>query len=117
MEAGLDDGILLGVNAAADFMALPGGYAKLVTKAAQLQAIFRTGGSAIVARGQDVFVLHRHGADVVTAAGGALRHHRGYLEEILVNCWPGNRYFHFKLTSNLSACFSRSDSEASLIMV
>jgi len=69
VQAGLDNDILLGVDAPADFMSCPGGYPQLVPQATNLQAVLGAGRSAIVAGSQDVLVFYRHGANVMPTAG------------------------------------------------
>ena len=69
MQAGLYDDVLLGVNTPADFVPFPRWYIQLITEAANLKAVPGAGGSAIIARGQYMFVSDRHGANMMPAAG------------------------------------------------
>jgi len=69
VQARLYNYILLGVDAPADFMPCPGGYAQLIPQATNLQAVLGAGRSAIVAGGQDVLVFYRHGANMMPTAG------------------------------------------------
>jgi len=84
VEGGLNDNILLGVDSPADFMPLPGWYLKLIPETAQLKAVLETSRGAVVTGSQYMLVPDRHRPDMVTAAGGALGDHGGYLEEIFI---------------------------------
>ena len=62
---GLDDGVLLGVNAVAELVLGAGGYAELSPQALLLvNAAWYTGGRTVVARGEDALVFHYYGADL-----------------------------------------------------
>jgi hypothetical protein len=52
VECGLNYGILLCVKSAAEFMTLAGRNAQLLAQAADIQAVVKAGGGAIVARGE-----------------------------------------------------------------
>ncbi len=75
----LYDGILLGMDSAADFVPFPRGYIQLVPETPQFETILAAGGSAVVSGGKDVLVFNRHRSDVVTQAGRTLGDHGGNL--------------------------------------
>jgi len=85
MQGGLDDDILLGMNRPAYLLPLARGNPLLVPEATQLKAVLQAGGGTIVAGGQDMFVPDSDCPHVVPTTGGALRHHRGYLEKIVID--------------------------------
>lgn len=90
----LDDGVLLGMQAAADLVALAAGHAELLTQAAGLGAMAHAGGHAVVAGGQYAAVLHDDGPYGATHARGA----RGDLvrqrHEVLVPAGAMVEWFH-----------------------
>ena len=69
VQGGLYDNVLLGVNTTADFMPRPRRYPQFITQTTAFQTVSETRRSAIITRGQYVFILYRHGADVVPPAG------------------------------------------------
>jgi hypothetical protein len=64
----LDNGILLGVKAPAEFMALSGRDTQLFTKAADVQTVGETGRSPIVACRQDLLIFDQNGAHMSSQA-------------------------------------------------
>jgi hypothetical protein len=50
MECRLNDGILLCMQSAAEFMTLTGGNTQLFSQAADVEAVLKAGGGTIVAR-------------------------------------------------------------------
>ena len=93
MHGGLNDDILLGMQAPAYLVPLTGRDAQLLPQATDLQTVGDPGGRAIVARGQDAFVLDGNGAHLATGAGGALAHHIGDVHEVVR---PGKSVLHGK---------------------
>ena len=83
VHGGLDDDVLLRVQAAADLVALPGRDAHLLAQAARLQAVAHAGGRAVVTGGQDVPVLDGDGAHLAAQAGGTLTHQIGDVHEVI----------------------------------
>ena len=51
MQRGLDDNVLLGMNAPAFFLSGPRFYAQFVSEAAEFKTIFKSSGSSVVAGG------------------------------------------------------------------
>ena len=69
VKAGLNNDILLGVNAATGLMPLPGGYAEFISKAAKLKTILHTGGSTIITGRQDMLIPDSYRPDMMAATG------------------------------------------------
>ena len=63
MIGGLDDCVLLGVQPPAKLVPLARGYARLLTDAAQVQAVSEAARGPVVAGGEDALLLHDEGAD------------------------------------------------------
>lgn len=84
MKGSLDDDILFGMNCPADLLPLTRGNPLLIAEATQLKAVFQTSSGPIITSGQDMLVPDSNSSHMVSKAGGALRHHRGYLEEIVI---------------------------------
>ena len=85
VERRLNDAILLGMDGAANLVTGAGWDILRIPEAAQFEAVFQSGGSAIVAGGQDMLIPHGHRTDMVPEAGRALGHHRGHLEKVFVD--------------------------------
>jgi len=69
VEARLYDYILLGVDAAADFVSCPRRYIQLIPQTTKLKAVLGARGGAIVASSQYVFIPYRYCPDMMSAAG------------------------------------------------
>jgi hypothetical protein len=79
MQSRLYDGVLLGVNGAADFMPLAGWYIQFIPKAPQFEAILAVSGCPVVAGGKNMLVFNRHRPDMMAQAGGSLGDYGGNL--------------------------------------
>lgn len=65
----LDDGVLLGVDTAAQLMLLSGGNAELLAQAADVEAMRKPRRSSVVSAGDDALVVNQDGADGAAQAG------------------------------------------------
>ena len=83
----LDDGVLLGMQTAANLVALPAGNAELLAQATRLGAMAQPAGNAVVTRCQDAAVLNDHRAHRTAQARGAGFHLLGQIHEVLVPAW------------------------------
>jgi hypothetical protein len=82
----LDNGILLGVKAPAEFMAFSGGDSELFTKATDLQTVGQTGRSSIVSCRQDLLIFDQNGANMSSQTGRAFGDEMGDIHEVF---FPG----------------------------
>jgi len=80
---GLDNCILLTVEAPAEFMPLPGRDSSLLPKTTDVQAVFQPGRSSIVTRGQDFFIFDEHRSYLPPQAGRSLGNEMSDVHEIL----------------------------------
>ena len=85
VDGGLNDDVLLGMEPAADFVALARRDAETLAQAACLQAVGHASGRAVVACGKNALVLDGNGADLASGAGGAFTDEIGDIHEIV---WP-----------------------------
>ena len=79
----LDDDVLFRVEAPADFMPLAGRHAELFAQATDIEAMRYLGRCAVIAGGEDAFVLDGYGPDPAAQAGRALRHEGGDVHEVV----------------------------------
>jgi hypothetical protein len=86
MVGRLDNGILLGVKAPAEFMAFSGRDTQLFTKATDVQTVGETGRSPIVACGQDLLIFDQNGAHMSSQTGRAFGNEMGDIHEVF---FPG----------------------------
>ncbi len=84
MLGSLDDCILLGMKTTADFVSFPGWDSHLFAKTSAVEAMLDARGCTVVARGENVLVLHDHSAHLATQAGGPLLHQMRDFHEIFV---------------------------------
>jgi hypothetical protein len=82
MKGGLDNGVLLGVNAATQLMALSGSDIELLSQTPDIDAMTDATRSPIVPGTQHPFISHDNGPHGPTAAGGALGDQRGDLHKV-----------------------------------
>ena len=100
-SGGCDNGILLGMDTAAQLIALATGNTQLLTTAdTQVTAVGTSAGRTVIAGRNDLIILNDDGADVVAQAGGTLQNGLGDIEIIIMLvssvhfCYPHNdRYF------------------------
>ena len=83
MYRGLNDDVLLRVEAPADFMPLAGRHAELFAQATDIEAMRYLGRCAVIAGGEDAFVLDGYGPNPAAQAGRALRHEVGEVQEVV----------------------------------
>src|SRR5512133_4038924 len=81
---GLDDGVLLGVQAAAELVALPGRDIEPLAQAAGRITVGNAGRNPVVSGGQDVAILDQHSTNLSAQTGGAGGHQVGDIHEILI---------------------------------
>lgn len=86
-DGGLYDGVLFGVEAAADFVSLALGYVHLFAEAADFFAVFESFGCAVVAGAEDVFVFDEDGADFASEAGAACGDEVCHFHEVFIVGW------------------------------
>ena len=86
MVSRLDDCILFCMEAATQFMALPGGDSLFLAEAANVQAVLQARRGSIVTRRQDFLVFDEDRADLPSQAGRALGDEMRDVHEIL---FPG----------------------------
>ena len=84
VQGGLDDRILFGMQATAEFMPFAGGDTLLLAQTANFKAMTDLGRSAIVAGGDNALVAHEDGPHLTAQAGGTLRDHLGDAHEVLI---------------------------------
>jgi hypothetical protein len=82
----LDNGILLGVKATAEFMAFSGRDTQLFTKATDVQTVGETGRSPIVACGQDLLIFDQNGAHMSSQASRTFGNEMSDIHEVF---FPG----------------------------
>ena len=75
VHGGLNDNVLFGMNRPADFRPGAGRNILRVAQAAQFQAVFYAGRSAVVTGGEDVFIFYSHRAHMMPQAGAAFRNY------------------------------------------
>ena len=83
MHRSLNDDVLFRVEAPADFMPLAGRHAELFAQTADIEAMRHLGRCAVIAGGEDAFVLDGYGPDPAAQAGRALRHEVGDVHEVV----------------------------------
>ena len=88
VDGRLDDGVLLGVDGAAELVALAGGDAQLIAQTADVETVSHAARGAVVPGREDALVAHEDGADLAAQTGGAGRRLTGELEEVLVPARP-----------------------------
>ena len=86
----LDDGVLFGMNAPAEFMPLAGFDIHFLTETADFPAMANTAGGTVITGCQDPFVLDDQRAHGPPQAGGAFGHQNGDVHEIF---FPGRTLF------------------------
>jgi hypothetical protein len=64
VHGGLDDGVLFGVDSAAELVAFTRGHAQLFAQAAHVEAVAHAARGAVVTGGEHALVAHQHGADL-----------------------------------------------------
>lgn len=79
----LDDHVLLGVQAAADFMTLTGGNTQLLAQATHFQAVRHARRSAVIAGGRMRLSLTATAPTLRRVHGGSLAHQVGDIHEII----------------------------------
>jgi hypothetical protein len=84
MVGRLDNGVLFGMETAAQLMTFPGGNGLKFAEAADVEAVPQPGRSTVVTRGQDLFVLDEDGPHMPPEAGGPFGHEMGDVHEIFV---------------------------------
>ncbi len=109
MEGALDDGVLLGVEAAAVFPALAGGDPQLRAAAADLFAVREARGGAVVPGGEEALVSHEDGPDPAPEAGGPARDDASHLEKVFVPAWSSVHRFATLLPASV---LGRAEKEA-----
>jgi len=82
----LDDGVLLRMKTAAEFMAFSGGDAPLLSKATNIETVVQSGRGAVVPCGKNLFIFNQGGSDLTSEAGRPLGDQVGDTHEIL---FPG----------------------------
>ena len=86
MIGGLDDGILLCMEPAAELMSFPRGDAQSLAKTPNFQAMFQSRGSSIVTRCENLFISDKNSPYLPTQAGRALCDEMGDVHEVF---FPG----------------------------
>jgi len=84
VDARLDDGVLFGMHAAAEFVVLSGGNLQLFAQASHLSTVGDALGAAIIAAGEDLIVSYQDGAHLAPQTGAALGGKKGHLHKILL---------------------------------
>ena len=82
--SGLHDCVLLGVNAAAQLVHLPGGHVELFPQAADDGAVGQAFGRAVIAGGDYLLVFDDNRAYAAAQTGRSFADHLRYFHEILV---------------------------------
>ncbi len=86
-RGGLDDGVLLGVQPAAELVTFAGGNLEPLPQAAGSVAVAYAGWNTIVAGGQNIAIFDQKGANLTSQAGGTGCHQTGDVHEILIPGW------------------------------
>jgi len=87
VTGGLDNGILLGVQAAAEFVALSRGDIETFPQAAAGIAVRDAGRYPVVSGGQDIALLDKQSPNLSAQACGTGGNEPGYVHEIFVPGW------------------------------
>jgi len=87
VPGGLDDGILLGMQTATEFMAFAGRNIKPFPQTTGVVAMADTGRHSIITGSQDVPLLDQNGADLPAQTGGAGSYQAGNVHEVLIPGW------------------------------
>jgi hypothetical protein len=80
----LEQGVHLGVQASAEFMAFARRHLALVAQAADILAVGKTAGCAVVAGRKYAFVSNKNGAHFAPDTSGPARHNVGDFHEVLI---------------------------------
>lgn len=99
VHGSLNDDILLGVEAAADFVSLARWHIELFAQAAHFEAVGEVGRGTVVPSGKDTLVPHRNSPDFAPGAGGTFSNHVGYAHEVI---GPGESVFHKRIPLRLA---------------
>ncbi len=88
MYSSLDDCVLLGVDGSAKFVTLAGRYAELIAQAADVKTVGGASRSAVVAGGEQTFVVYQDSADLAAQTGRARCRLLGKLQKVVVPARP-----------------------------
>jgi len=82
--SGLNDAILFGMEATAEFMSLSGRDAHLPAKAPDVQTVLDPGRGSIVPRSQNFLIFYENGTDLSPETGRSLGDKMGDIHEVFV---------------------------------
>ena len=91
--SGLNDGILLSMEAAAEFVSLSRRDALFLPEATNLQTMLQSGRSPIITRRQNLLIFDEHSSNLPSQTGRSLGNEMSDIHEILFPRGPMGRLF------------------------